>query len=115
MRAGHVLWPAVPRRCCRGTLATTTTTTRCCGGVQPASFFSSSSSSKQQQQQWRSRQSRDPFARAARVQGLRSRAAFKLLHIHDRHRLFRPGQTVVDLGYAPGSWSQVSIFPHERE
>lgn len=56
---------------------------------------------------WLERQSSDRFARQARVQGLKSRAAFKLLQINERYRLFRPGQTVVDLGYAPGSWSQV--------
>lgn len=56
---------------------------------------------------WVDRQSRDRFAREAKVQGLKSRAAFKLLQINDRYRLFKPGQTVIDLGYAPGSWSQV--------
>jgi 21S rRNA (uridine2791-2'-O)-methyltransferase len=58
---------------------------------------------------WVDRQSRDQFAKAARVSGLKSRAAFKLLQINDRYRLFRPGMTVVDLGFAPGSWSQVAI------
>lgn len=43
------------------------------------------------------------------MNNLKSRAAFKLLQINDRYRLFRPGQTVVDLGFAPGSWSQVAI------
>ena len=57
---------------------------------------------------WVQRQSQDPFAKAAKVAGLKSRAAFKLLQINDRYRLFKPGQTVVDLGFAPGSWSQVS-------
>ncbi|KAJ9640824.1 2' O-ribose methyltransferase [Knufia peltigerae] len=52
---------------------------------------------------------RRTFARAAKVQGLKSRAAFKLLQINDRYRLFKPGMTVVDLGFAPGSWSQVAI------
>jgi len=56
---------------------------------------------------WVERQSKDRFAREARVQGLKSRAAFKLLQINDKYRLFKAGQTVVDLGYAPGSWSQV--------
>ena len=60
---------------------------------------------------WVQRQSQDPFAKAARVAGLKSRAAFKLLQINDRYRLFKPGQTVVDLGFAPGSWSQVRL-PH---
>lgn len=56
---------------------------------------------------WTERQKGDQFARAAKVQGLKSRAAFKLLQINERYRLFRPGMTVVDLGFAPGSWSQV--------
>ncbi|KIV83501.1 hypothetical protein PV11_05522 [Exophiala sideris] len=58
---------------------------------------------------WTDRQRGDSFARAAKVQGLKSRAAFKLLQINDRYRLFKPGMTVVDLGFAPGSWSQVAI------
>ena len=41
--------------------------------------------------------------------GLKSRAAFKLLEINNKHRLFKQGDTVVDLGYAPGSWSQVAV------
>ncbi|KAK5056846.1 hypothetical protein LTR84_012378 [Exophiala bonariae] len=52
---------------------------------------------------------KDQFARAAKVQGLKSRAAFKLLQINDKYRLFKPGMTVIDLGFAPGSWSQVAI------
>jgi len=58
---------------------------------------------------WKSRQGKDFFAREARVQGLKSRAAFKLLQLNEKHKLFKPGQTVVDLGYAPGSWSQVAV------
>ncbi|KAK4948713.1 2' O-ribose methyltransferase [Elasticomyces elasticus] len=58
---------------------------------------------------WTDRQRGDSFARAAKVQGLKSRAAFKLLQINDKYRLFKPGMTVVDLGFAPGSWSQVAI------
>ncbi|KAI9812632.1 MAG: 2' O-ribose methyltransferase [Pycnora praestabilis] len=65
----------------------------------------SSSSSKR----WQNRQGRDQFARDAKVQGLKSRAAFKLLEINAKYRLFKKGQTVVDLGYAPGSWSQVAV------
>ncbi|KAI9848429.1 MAG: 2' O-ribose methyltransferase [Sclerophora amabilis] len=65
----------------------------------------SSASSKR----WQSRQGTDRYAREARVQGLKSRAAFKLLEIHERYRIFKKGQTVVDLGYAPGSWSQVAV------
>jgi len=49
----------------------------------------------------------DTFVRQAQALGLRSRAAFKLLEIDKRDRLLRPGVTVVDLGAAPGGWSQV--------
>jgi len=50
----------------------------------------------------------DPYVQRAKAEGWRSRAAFKLLEIDSRDRLFRPGMTVVDLGAAPGSWSQVA-------
>ncbi|PTU20174.1 hypothetical protein P175DRAFT_0510108 [Aspergillus ochraceoroseus IBT 24754] len=59
---------------------------------------------------WQARQSKDRFTREAAVQGLKSRAAFKLLQIDDKFRIFESGQTVVDLGYAPGSWSQVALM-----
>lgn len=58
---------------------------------------------------WKARQTRDTYARDAKVDGLKSRAAYKLLEINDKYRLFKPGDTVVDLGYAPGSWSQVAV------
>ncbi|KAJ5988246.1 hypothetical protein N7481_003456 [Penicillium waksmanii] len=58
---------------------------------------------------WQARQQKDQFTREAAVQGLKSRAAFKLLQIDEKYRLFKRGQTVVDLGYAPGSWSQVAV------
>ncbi|BCS30320.1 RlmE family RNA methyltransferase [Aspergillus puulaauensis] len=58
---------------------------------------------------WQARQLKDHFTREAAVQGLKSRAAFKLLQIDEKHHLFQSGQTVVDLGYAPGSWSQVAL------
>lgn len=50
----------------------------------------------------------DPFVKQAQQQGLRSRAAFKLQEIHERDRLIRPGMNIVDLGAAPGSWSQLA-------
>jgi len=53
----------------------------------------------------------DPYVKAAQERGYRSRAAFKLIELDARDRLLRPGMTVVDLGSAPGSWSQVL---HER-
>ena len=49
----------------------------------------------------------DPYVKQAQQRGYRSRAAFKLLEIDERDHLLRRGQTVVDLGSAPGSWSQV--------
>jgi 23S rRNA (uridine2552-2'-O)-methyltransferase len=49
---------------------------------------------------------RDPYVKRAQAQGLRSRAAFKLRELDAKDRLFSPGQTVVDLGAAPGSWSE---------
>lgn len=50
----------------------------------------------------------DPFVKKARQLGLRSRSAFKLVEIDAKHRLVKPGMTVVDLGCAPGGWSQVA-------
>lgn len=58
---------------------------------------------------WISRQKGDRFAKEAKVANLKSRAAFKLLQINERYKIFKPGMTVVDLGFAPGSWSQVAI------
>jgi 23S rRNA (uridine2552-2'-O)-methyltransferase len=58
--------------------------------------------------QWLRRHVTDPYVRQAKAQGYRSRAAFKLLEIDAREKLFRPGMTVVDLGAAPGGWSQVA-------
>jgi 23S rRNA (uridine2552-2'-O)-methyltransferase len=56
---------------------------------------------------WRKEQSRDRFFREAKRQSYRARSAFKLLELNRRLRLVRPGDAVVDLGAAPGSWSQV--------
>ncbi|KFY01109.1 hypothetical protein O988_02907 [Pseudogymnoascus sp. VKM F-3808] len=81
---------------------------QCCSRANyalPLTRQSSSSSSTR----WKSRQGRDSFAREAKVRGLQSRAAFKLLEIDSKYKLFKKGQTVIDLGYAPGSWSQVAV------
>ncbi|PYI19754.1 23S ribosomal RNA methyltransferase [Aspergillus japonicus CBS 114.51] len=64
---------------------------------------------------WQARQIKDHFTKEAVVQGLKSRAAFKLLQIDDKYRVFQSGQTVVDLGYAPGSWSQVAVARTEPD
>lgn len=55
---------------------------------------------------WRDRQERDPYVRKARSQGFRSRAAYKLEQIDAREKILRPGMVCVDLGAAPGGWSQ---------
>jgi 23S rRNA (uridine2552-2'-O)-methyltransferase len=57
---------------------------------------------------WLDRQLNDPYVAQAKREGFRSRAAFKLIEIDDKYRLLRPGMTVVDLGAAPGGWSQVA-------
>jgi 23S rRNA (uridine2552-2'-O)-methyltransferase len=58
--------------------------------------------------EWLRRHVSDPYVRKARQEGYRSRAAYKLLELDQKHSLFRPGMTVLDLGAAPGGWSQVA-------
>lgn len=58
--------------------------------------------------EWLRRHVADHYVKKARQQGYRSRAAFKLLEIDEKHSLFKPGMTVLDLGAAPGGWSQVA-------
>ena len=58
--------------------------------------------------QWLRRHVSDPYVRQAKAQGYRSRSAFKLLQIDAREKILKPGQLVVDLGAAPGGWSQVA-------
>jgi 23S rRNA (uridine2552-2'-O)-methyltransferase len=57
---------------------------------------------------WLERQLNDPYVARARREGFRSRAAYKLIEVDDKHRLLRPGASVIDLGAAPGGWSQVA-------
>jgi len=59
-------------------------------------------------QRWLERQLNDPYVAAAKREGWRSRAAFKLAEIDDKYRFLKPGKRVVDLGAAPGGWSQVA-------
>ncbi len=51
----------------------------------------------------------DPYVQQAQREGYRSRACYKLLELQDKDRLIRPGMTVLDLGSAPGGWSQVAV------
>jgi 23S rRNA (uridine2552-2'-O)-methyltransferase len=57
---------------------------------------------------WLERQLNDPYVARAKREGFRGRAAFKLIEIDDKHRLLKKGGRVVDLGAAPGGWSQVA-------
>jgi len=59
--------------------------------------------------EWLSRQLNDPFVAEAKRLGHRSRAAFKLIQLDDRFHLLKPGRRVVDLGCAPGGWSQIAV------
>ncbi len=59
--------------------------------------------------QWLRRHVNDPYVQRSRKEGYRSRAAYKLLEIDDRDRLLNPGRVVVDLGAAPGGWTQVAV------
>ncbi len=57
---------------------------------------------------WLERQLNDPYVQAAKREGYRSRAAYKLIEIDEKHGVLKPGDVVVDLGAAPGGWSQVA-------
>ncbi len=57
---------------------------------------------------WISRHLSDPFVKQARKDGYRSRAAYKLLELNEKDKLIRPGMRILDLGSAPGGWSQVA-------
>src|SRR4029079_3818292 len=62
----------------------------------------------QSSRQWLERHLNDPYVARAKREGYRSRAAYKLIEIDDKYHLFKPGARVVDLGAAPGGWSQVA-------
>ena len=57
---------------------------------------------------WLQRQLNDPYVARARTEGYRSRAAYKIKELDERYKLFHKGQRVIDLGAAPGGWSQVA-------
>jgi 23S rRNA (uridine2552-2'-O)-methyltransferase len=58
---------------------------------------------------WLQRQLNDPYVKEAKARGYRSRAAFKLIELDDKHRLIKRGGRIVDLGAAPGGWTQVAV------
>jgi 23S rRNA (uridine2552-2'-O)-methyltransferase len=78
------------------------------GGRLPRVEVPSTRRRKPSSTRWLSRQLNDPYVAEARRLGYRSRAAFKLIELDERFRLLRPGQRVVDLGCAPGGWTQVA-------
>lgn len=66
-------------------------------------------SGKSKSRRWYREHRADPYVKRSGADGLRSRAAYKLMQLDQRERLFRAGQCVVDLGAAPGGWSQVAV------
>lgn len=64
---------------------------------------------KESSRRWLERHLNDPYVQRAKAEGFRSRAAFKLIEIDDRHRILKPGARVIDLGAAPGGWAQVAV------
>ena len=63
---------------------------------------------KESSRRWLERHMNDPYVQRSKAEGYRSRAAYKLIEIDDRYKLLKPGMKVVDLGAAPGGWSQVA-------
>ena len=64
---------------------------------------------KASSRRWLERHMNDPYVHRAKAEGYRSRSAFKLIEIDDKHNILTPGAKVVDLGSAPGGWCQVSV------
>jgi 23S rRNA (uridine2552-2'-O)-methyltransferase len=62
-----------------------------------------------QSTRWLQRQLNDPYVEEAKRQGFRSRAAFKLIEIDDKEHILKPGARVLDLGAAPGGWTQIAV------
>ncbi|MBT8441797.1 MAG: 23S rRNA methyltransferase [Gammaproteobacteria bacterium] len=65
-------------------------------------------SKRSSSKRWLRRQETDEYVKRAKAEGWRSRAVYKLLEMQERHRLLKPGQRVLDLGAAPGAWSQLA-------
>lgn len=64
---------------------------------------------KKSSQKWLLRQINDPFVERAKLEGYRSRAAFKIIEIDQKFKIFKRGKVVLDLGAAPGGWSQIAV------
>ena len=83
--------------------------TRDGGGRREAVRVKTAAKRKASSTRWLQRQLNDPYVAEAKRLGYRSRAAFKLIELNDRYRVLKPGQRVVDLGCAPGGWTQVTV------
>src|ERR1700689_4964406 len=79
------------------------------GGRREAVRVKTAGKRKLSSTRWLQRQLNDPYVAEARRLGYRSRAAFKLLELDDRFHVLKPGQRVLDLGAAPGGWTQVAV------
>ncbi len=79
------------------------------GGRMLAERVKTARGRKPSSTRWLQRQLNDPYVHEARRLGYRSRAAFKLLELDDRFHILRPGLRVIDLGAAPGGWTQVAL------
>ena len=77
-------------------------------GRQPRVRVKTAKRRKTSSTRWLERQLNDPYVAEARRLGYRGRAAFKLIEIDDKYDFLQPGQTVLDLGCAPGGWVQVT-------
>lgn len=64
---------------------------------------------KPSSRRWIERQLNDPYVQRAKAEGMRSRAAYKLIEIDDKHRILKKGAKIVDLGAAPGGWCQIAV------
>lgn len=78
------------------------------GGGGGGARLRSGKGRKESSRRWLERQLNDPYVARAQERGYRSRAAFKLIEIDDKHHVLSPGARVVDLGAAPGGWCQVA-------
>ena len=76
-------------------------------GKDPDKKLKTAKKRTQSSARWLTRQLNDPYVRQAKADGYRSRAAYKLLELDDRFALLKSAKRVVDLGIAPGGWSQV--------